>query len=369
MLFHNHIRDQRISESVRKVFFTILLPKVYLKNVTASNIVARSATSSTGLKMGGNTKKFICGKCESNVTKTQLSVQCEKCKVWFHQKCTENTEIELKVLKQLNNKWLCEKCKIHTKNEIRRSIEPVNMRFSDSTATSTKNENDFKEYFEELKAELKGDLRDLKNDLKFYADQYELQKTQNAAFSEEIKILKNENAQIKLELQKLKRQFTEQDKEQRTRNIIIMGINSTSEDSKSRPNEVIKKSEKVLKYIEPNLAMSDVKIKIINHNKNNSPIMVICKTTELKNKIMENRKTLGKVTGDKCGIDSQSTIFLNEDMTSEQRTLFKEARALRNNGFKYVWTKAGKVYARKNENSEANRITCLEDIHTLMGEN
>lgn len=47
--------------------------------------------------MGGSGKKFVCGKCESNVTKTQLSVQCEKWKVWFHQKCTENTEIVLKV--------------------------------------------------------------------------------------------------------------------------------------------------------------------------------------------------------------------------------------------------------------------------------
>lgn len=325
--------------------------------------------------MGSKRKYDKCFICVGNITKSHFSVQCDKCKESFHQKCIEITEMELEVLKKLSNKWLCKGCNVHTRNEIRKSMgdfsnnkrtgsqNPESESLSDPTQGSSKHD----EIIENLK-ELKAEVRDLKKDLQFYADQYEIQKKKNAEFTGEIEKLKCENNKLGMEMARLRGQQDFQGLEQRASNLILVGINSSIEEVKNRPAELKQKTEKVLKYVVPNLPMDRVTIKILSQFRDNSPIMVTLNSADLRESILEGRRNKGHITNDKCGLTGNNPIFINEDMTRETRELYREARLLRNKGIKYVWAKNGKIFVRKGDNQKAIHIKSHEDIKSLNTE-
>ena len=61
-----------------------------------------------------------------------------------------------------------------------------------------------------------------------------------------------------------------------------------------------------------------------------------------------------------------STIYVNDHLTSHGKNLFREAKTKKGNlDYKYLWTRDGKIFMRKNDNSEVIHITCLADITTL----
>jgi Baculovirus FP protein len=59
---------------------------------------------------------------------------------------------------------------------------------------------------------------------------------------------------------------------------------------------------------------------------------------------------------------TNNKIFINEHLTSMNKNLFWLARNTKQLGYKYAWTKAGKVFLRKNEDSPVIRVQKQSDI-------
>ena len=62
-----------------------------------------------------------------------------------------------------------------------------------------------------------------------------------------------------------------------------------------------------------------------------------------------------------------SDVFINEHLSPQNRTLFAKAAGKKNAlNFKFLWTKGGKIFMRKTENSNIINITCENDINNLV---
>ncbi|CAH0562828.1 unnamed protein product [Brassicogethes aeneus] len=260
--------------------------------------------------------------------------------------CTVVTEEDQEVLKKLKIRWICDPC---TYSEVRKSLNNV--------ASPTKENDKAQKIIMASLDELKKEVRDLRYDLKFYAEKYEEQQKKNLHFDTEIEALKVENAKIMKELSRIKGKHDNNDL--RIKNIIMMGIKSSTDETEKNPDEIKQRASKVLSFIDPNHNISIDDIRLIN-KKENTPILVSCKTLEQKLNFMKRRKGQNH-----CGFSGSNNIFLNEDLSKENRELLKKARSLRDKEYKYVWTVAGKIYVRKEDKSEKIRIFDESDLAKL----
>ena len=99
--------------------------------------------------------------------------------------------------------------------------------------------------------------------------------------------------------------------------------------------------------------------------KSNMPPAIIAKffSRRVKDAVIEGKKTKRDLVGHDIGFDnSNAKIYVNDHLTVFNKNLFWLARSARNVGFKFAWTKNGKVYLRKEENSPVLKIAKPSDI-------
>ncbi|CAG9583192.1 unnamed protein product [Danaus chrysippus] len=62
-------------------------------------------------------------------------------------------------------------------------------------------------------------------------------------------------------------------------------------------------------------------------------------------------------------------FYINERLTKPNRLLFHKAREDgRKNGWRYIWTREGRIYARRNKETSAHRIRSQDDLMTVFGQ-
>jgi len=66
---------------------------------------------------------------------------------------------------------------------------------------------------------------------------------------------------------------------------------------------------------------------------------------------------------------STQTIYITEHLSKSSKQLYNEARTMRNERiFQFVWTKAGKIYVRRNEHQRAIRISSSKMLNDVADE-
>ncbi len=85
-----------------------------------------------------------------------------------------------------------------------------------------------------------------------------------------------------------------------------------------------------------------------------------------RDELLYARKKLVNVSVKNFGFESEGKIFINESLTGKRKALIRELKSKKDEyDFKYVWSKKGLVFIRKNENSSAIRINSLNDLNKL----
>jgi len=64
---------------------------------------------------------------------------------------------------------------------------------------------------------------------------------------------------------------------------------------------------------------------------------------------------------------NQVKVYLNEHLNRKNQVLLGKSKALREKGYKYVWSKNGSVFARKNDQSAVIKILNEQKLAELLG--
>jgi len=85
-----------------------------------------------------------------------------------------------------------------------------------------------------------------------------------------------------------------------------------------------------------------------------------------KVKILESRKIIRNLSTKNIGMEPDESIYIRENLTSKSSFLFKQARDFRKQfNFKFVWTKNGQIFLRKNKSEKIIIVVNEEVIHNL----
>lgn len=69
------------------------------------------------------------------------------------------------------------------------------------------------------------------------------------------------------------------------------------------------------------------------------------------------------------GLNSTTNFYVNERLTKNSRQLFHKARAAaKNSKWRYVWTRDGRIYTRKEHGKPRYRLRNDADIERVFGE-
>ena len=84
---------------------------------------------------------------------------------------------------------------------------------------------------------------------------------------------------------------------------------------------------------------------------------------EMRERLYRARKRLKSITTADFGFSVNKKIFINESLTPRNKELFKVClRFKKDNGYKFLWTNAGKIFLRRNADSPVIPINSSADI-------
>ncbi|CAH2216319.1 jg22578 [Pararge aegeria aegeria] len=97
------------------------------------------------------------------------------------------------------------------------------------------------------------------------------------------------------------------------------------------------------------------------------PVVVRLARWELRNDMLRSARVRREVTTADLGMSNEPRRFyVNERLTKHNRYLFRKTReAAKERNWKFVWTRRGRTYARREQGSSAIQLSCEDDIDRL----
>lgn len=154
-----------------------------------------------------------------------------------------------------------------------------------------------------------------------------------------------------------------------SRNVIIKGVPEMETDAehlKSMIGVIFAK----LRY---NFPLTFIDCYRIGRKSENTcrPIVVVLPSVGLKNMMIRDKRTM-KLTCANFSNDGlfwgkeDQIIYIDEHLTRENHMLFMEARKLRQYGFKFIWTRNGRIFVRHDEKAKSESIVSIRQLAKLV---
>lgn len=192
------------------------------------------------------------------------------------------------------------------------------------------------------------------NEIKLIREENSYYKTVCAKLVEKTNLLEVEVNLLKGELNYMRQDVLRN-------NLIIQSVPKISKESVA---QVIPTIATIFKI---NCESTDYSVnQIITKNKKHL-LLVKFNVFEMKMKFMKAIKEYG-LTTDQIGVSGTSKkIFFTNHLTFYNLNLIKQSKILKNeHAFEFVWFQSGVVLARKNVDSQIQRIKTLEDVNTII---
>lgn len=227
-------------------------------------------------------------------------------------------------------------------------------------------------------------VKSLKEAVKFISSQYDdimksystvladnrQLKTQNTKQSDEIVLLKQN-------LHRVVHTVNDNEQEKLKRNIVLHNL----------PNIEQRESKKTLvniaRKLEINMVENDIELVHRYPLKSNQKFDYVykLKSQDVHSELLKKRKTRKLIQNNLDVIQSDSLrgdvnhnntgakVLIKEHITPFNYSLLQKTRSLHNFGYKYVWFKHGKIYARKTDDSNIIRISSIETVDEIILKN
>lgn len=192
-----------------------------------------------------------------------------------------------------------------------------------------------------------------------------------AIICENLSSLECKNRQLQLELSELRANLNEHKQKELSHNVILNNVPEVEKDGKDLLS-LVKETFSSL-----NLNNEEITIKAVKRlgkstcdsMSGNRPILVSLREPKMCTHVIDakrRKKALLQNTvrfnGRKLGSHKEQ-IFVNEQLTKYNATIYFEARKLRKLGFiKYVWIRNGTVFVREQDRKPICKISLVEDL-------
>lgn len=211
-------------------------------------------------------------------------------------------------------------------------------------------------------------LRDISNNLNRQAQSHgellkenKLQTQKIEELVSEIATCKKENIALKSENEVLAAKINDLEQYSKNFNLEIQGVPETSGEN------VYQIVTKIANFLGADINTDEIerchrlgKSKIPNKH---SGIIAKFYSRNVKEVILKGKKGKGDIQAEEIGfIGATSKIYVNEHLTKTNKHLFWLARAAKQIGYKFVWTRRGKIFIRKDEHSPVIHIAKPADI-------
>lgn len=307
-----------------------------------------------------------CGACGQICNNENDEVKCTSgCKKTFHLKCAQPKT------RGARKDWICESCKPD------KSVASNASNASETITSVTK--EFFVKTLEAFKAEMVSELKqygaentELRASVQFLSDAVDKSNNLMENMMKEIKkaqednvLLRKENAELRGTLNRLEVRVRNMEQHSRKQNIEINGLPETENEDLSLLLSDVAKSIGVEMKTERVVAAH----RVPSFNKKRTPpVIVRFSTYEERDAWITRFKEVRPLTANQvnASLDKSAKVFINEHLSPENKLLLSKAKEVaRNKGYKYVWSRDGKIFIRKEAGERCRKIELYSDIDKL----
>lgn len=267
--------------------------------------------------------------CGVEVKKGTKALKCERCRLWYHLRCSGQNDEEYKALDKMKGiLWFCEMCREDliitldsVENMVRhtKDVKEEMVLLRREVAKVKSGSGSLEDEVREMKA-LKNELMDMKSDIL-----KEMKQSLKKEVAENIKECLQQDITECIKQQVLQDLKEKEDKENRSKNIVIYGVpeskaNNLDEKERDDTNaccDIIENGVKVKEFRVIRVKRLGKEEENVNRNR---PMLVELKDSESKWNIIKNAKNL------KTAHHSFHRIFIALDQTKKER---EESKSLR----------------------------------------
>lgn len=285
-----------------------------------------------------NKNIIICAQCSGEVLESEDAIQCDVCNKTLHSLCTT-----------LNKK------------QFDHFVENPTLQYKCQFCAPKENNNDVgvKRDLQEIKTQL-NQLTEIKETMNFMSTQFDEILKSVANNKKEIKSLKKENAALKDEVNTLKSTVKFLNDSRVEKDVIINGIKKEN-NNKDAVQLVID----MAKTTGANISEKEIddayflNNRRINNSKSKSSLVVKFNNKKSKQTFLSEKSKLKEV-------EKYKEVYVNDFLSKETMEILKYAKSLKSVGFKFVYARAGIVFAKIDEKSRPYRLRKMEDVDGLL---
>lgn len=313
---------------------------------------------------GKSGRRAHCEVCDKSIPKSVYKITCASCKGWHHLGCVNLSEFEARIMSEQNKSWTCEGCRGQAASS---GLHNLTLSGSPGTGKSVGSDTALTALVVELKAEIGGlrsEVSTMKQSLEFFNSLYEEQRKANKVMGEMMEEVKRENNKLRNDLTLLQNKVLNMEIVKCDKSIEINGAFEGADN-----DDVIKKKAlKVLKYVIPDFSDNLVEDLKAIKPKDRAPLASLTlKSRAVVQDVLRGRREKGDINTTTCGIDQRAKrVFINEVLSKSTYQLLKEAKQLRQRGFKYVWSRNNLVFIKKDDGDQAIRMKDSAHVKAIL---
>lgn len=336
-----------------------------------------------------------CGSCGQFMAKEKKDgVSCTRCSVVFHRTCMKISETG-----KVSPTWTCNSCKTRQPAKTDKSNTPVKGPGDDlEPPNQDKSEPDnlaqeirlLRNELKGTRAEMQEGLRDVRSEiaefktsLSSYTDRLDAMELRLTCLEKkfEEKGFETNTDAVQDTIFELKTQLNEREQENLLNDVEISGI---PEGKEVTPLHLVKTlsaklgvniEERDIVHVERSGPLRQNRLEDggtgggVTPAPRPRPITVRLTRRCTRDQLIRAARVRRSITtADLDLAGAPRRVYVNERLTRQNRQLFYRAREeARRQGYKYVWTRDGKIFARKDDGKPAERIRSEKDMSRVFG--
>ncbi|KAJ2941114.1 hypothetical protein O0L34_g10349 [Tuta absoluta] len=296
-----------------------------------------------------------CQKCKQFIsTNKNDNLKCTKegCETVWHKKCVQN-------LKKFERLGICENCQESGKQSPSPQ-EKIEINPKDTSGQSVLSELNKKL---EIIHKMEKTLEDMKNDIAFYAAQYQEMVEFKKKTEKKLTSLEQKNVYLEKCNKALEERIQTLEQREKENNVEIFGMEKS--DNEETINVVKKLAEKL--SLNPEDISEAVRVGREKLEKDKpQPVIVTMQSRQARDKWIAKRKTT-ITNGQLYNNNSTKRIYINEDLPRYKRLLLWEAKNQLKPLFKYIWVQDYNILVKKDDiEKKIYKIRSQDDIKLLL---